>query len=868
MENIINYSKKPYWRSYYPQTNAVIYVIDSTDTERLDQTKEELLQLFEEEELKGVPLMILANKQDIKGALSEEDVTERMGLTNIKNRQWALFKCSAMTGQGLNEGMEWIVKKDYDGQDKFSEYFSTAHRSNKGTDYSLKFDKSPFDLEITPDAYDINTNQTNFTNYSKTNLQNHNGNRKESKRNRQGIAVNDIITNSEKKQQSSLNLEGIEAQSFDHQKNKINVSKQQNFQKDSRQTKQNLNLQKMNEEIHPNNQLLDQQLTNNKQNQKNLNNLGLMSTINKLQYSPTSTNGGFSILNEFPNEKNKNLQFSLSEISISWENKDLQNQDIHEAQNCQKIQNFEYLLEENQHLFDKQKMNAKDEKQIQKSLQKLKNNSLFQEQSTNSDDKKNRKTVQNNFEDKENEKNVQNIEKANLNENKLYQKPEFHFKKIQKDFEQDFIRASNSNNQNKMQEEAYSFKFENNQIQTNSQPQNEQVYPYSQNFPGNVQQSEQKQKQQVMQQNPIQQVPSLSKITLDQSKSTVISRSPEIQMDKNFLLNSEKQVASETQNQKKFLEENEEKVQNIEIQFDNQKKMMEEPVFETNNYEFQQFSLDKENQIDNESRNLQKDQLKNMKQSQQSDDQIKISDISQKEQNSINKQVQERQQQNQKNDIQFEEELEELQVQKKVKIDENKGKRIIKNKKSKNSKQNQKDNKELQHKLSTATKQKRQKQRLKNKKIQETLLISQFTGLKISENKREFKINKGEQTFGEGRYPKRQRFKAGIGFGASLVEFVEENDDYIVIKAPFDPEVNYKCEKTFKTVREANRYEKKQKENYLKYKQRQQEKESILQSQQESNQQGSQEYNQKETQNKQPKKKGQKQKQKAERSLN
>ena len=56
-------SIRPYWRAYYPDTKAIIYVIDSTDRERLEITKKELKLILEEEELRGVCLCILANKQ-------------------------------------------------------------------------------------------------------------------------------------------------------------------------------------------------------------------------------------------------------------------------------------------------------------------------------------------------------------------------------------------------------------------------------------------------------------------------------------------------------------------------------------------------------------------------------------------------------------------------------------------------------------------------------------------------------------------------------------------------------------------------------------------------------------------------------------
>ena len=52
-------------RCYYPNTNAIIYVVDSADPERIGDSKEELRLMLEEEELKGVTLLVLANKQEL-----------------------------------------------------------------------------------------------------------------------------------------------------------------------------------------------------------------------------------------------------------------------------------------------------------------------------------------------------------------------------------------------------------------------------------------------------------------------------------------------------------------------------------------------------------------------------------------------------------------------------------------------------------------------------------------------------------------------------------------------------------------------------------------------------------------------------------
>jgi GTPase SAR1 family protein len=54
---------RPYWRCYYANTDAIIYVVDSADRERIAISKTELVSMLEEEELKNTILMVFANKQ-------------------------------------------------------------------------------------------------------------------------------------------------------------------------------------------------------------------------------------------------------------------------------------------------------------------------------------------------------------------------------------------------------------------------------------------------------------------------------------------------------------------------------------------------------------------------------------------------------------------------------------------------------------------------------------------------------------------------------------------------------------------------------------------------------------------------------------
>ena len=75
----------------------------------MEETGLELAQLLCEEKLEGVPLLIFANKQDLISALSAEEISEGFDLTSIRDRPWNIQPCSAKTGDGLQEGMEWVV---------------------------------------------------------------------------------------------------------------------------------------------------------------------------------------------------------------------------------------------------------------------------------------------------------------------------------------------------------------------------------------------------------------------------------------------------------------------------------------------------------------------------------------------------------------------------------------------------------------------------------------------------------------------------------------------------------------------------------------------------------------------------------------
>ena len=97
------------WKHYYQNSDGIIFVIDSNDKERFETVRETLLLCLNEEELKDAALLIFANKQDINGAVSPSELTKILEMEKIRNRKWLVQGSSAISGQGLKEGLDWLA---------------------------------------------------------------------------------------------------------------------------------------------------------------------------------------------------------------------------------------------------------------------------------------------------------------------------------------------------------------------------------------------------------------------------------------------------------------------------------------------------------------------------------------------------------------------------------------------------------------------------------------------------------------------------------------------------------------------------------------------------------------------------------------
>ena len=97
------------WKQYYKTTHGIIYVVDSSDSDRIEDAAEELKKFLSEQELKNCVVLIMANKQDLNRALKPDVVEEKMGIKQIQGITYHVVGTSDVTGEGIKEGLDWLV---------------------------------------------------------------------------------------------------------------------------------------------------------------------------------------------------------------------------------------------------------------------------------------------------------------------------------------------------------------------------------------------------------------------------------------------------------------------------------------------------------------------------------------------------------------------------------------------------------------------------------------------------------------------------------------------------------------------------------------------------------------------------------------
>uniref|UniRef100_A0A3Q3ACT6 ADP-ribosylation factor-like protein 14 n=1 Tax=Kryptolebias marmoratus TaxID=37003 RepID=A0A3Q3ACT6_KRYMA len=102
---------REHWQDYHQNAAAVVFVVDAADRRRLEEARRELEKTLRSEQLRGCPLVLLANKQDVSGALTVTELKDKFNLRKVcSGRDWFVQPCSASTGVGVEEAFRKVVQ--------------------------------------------------------------------------------------------------------------------------------------------------------------------------------------------------------------------------------------------------------------------------------------------------------------------------------------------------------------------------------------------------------------------------------------------------------------------------------------------------------------------------------------------------------------------------------------------------------------------------------------------------------------------------------------------------------------------------------------------------------------------------------------
>lgn len=98
---------RDFWQDYYTNTDCIMYVVDSSDVRRIEEASQAFKAVLEG--VPGVPVLVFANKQDLATSKDPQIIAEALQLAEFRDRKWHIQGCSAKTGQGLEDGITWIM---------------------------------------------------------------------------------------------------------------------------------------------------------------------------------------------------------------------------------------------------------------------------------------------------------------------------------------------------------------------------------------------------------------------------------------------------------------------------------------------------------------------------------------------------------------------------------------------------------------------------------------------------------------------------------------------------------------------------------------------------------------------------------------
>ncbi|CAJ0959452.1 unnamed protein product, partial [Mesorhabditis belari] len=98
------------WERYCRGVNAIVFMVDAADEDKLEASRNELMQLLDKPQLDGIPVLVLGNKKDLPGSLDELQLIERMNLSAIQNREICCYSISCKEKENIDITLQWLIQ--------------------------------------------------------------------------------------------------------------------------------------------------------------------------------------------------------------------------------------------------------------------------------------------------------------------------------------------------------------------------------------------------------------------------------------------------------------------------------------------------------------------------------------------------------------------------------------------------------------------------------------------------------------------------------------------------------------------------------------------------------------------------------------
>jgi len=98
------------WERYCRGVNAIVYMVDASDLDKIEASRNELYNLLSKPALSGIAVLVLGNKRDLPSALDEKEIIERMNLASFQDREICCYSVSCKEKDNIDITLQWLIQ--------------------------------------------------------------------------------------------------------------------------------------------------------------------------------------------------------------------------------------------------------------------------------------------------------------------------------------------------------------------------------------------------------------------------------------------------------------------------------------------------------------------------------------------------------------------------------------------------------------------------------------------------------------------------------------------------------------------------------------------------------------------------------------